>query len=64
MQPHDGRPDFEAMLQIVHPDDRAEVERRIRASTDTHAQTQAEFRIVWPDGSVRWLASRSAPVRR
>ena len=22
-----------------------------------------EFRVVWPDGSIRWLASRSTPVR-
>ena len=25
--------------------------------------TNTEFRVVWPDGTVRWLASRSTPVR-
>jgi signal transduction histidine kinase/CheY-like chemotaxis protein len=25
--------------------------------------TNQEFRVVWPDGTVRWLATRSTPVR-
>ena len=62
LQPQEAPPVLDAMLQVVHADDRAAVERRLRQAPDAPAQTQSEFRIVWPDGTVRWLASRSAPV--
>lgn len=62
LPPQESPPDVQTMLQIVHPDDRAEVERRMRSTTKLLTHMQSEFRIVWPDGTVRWLATRSAPV--
>jgi len=52
----------EERLALVHPDDRPHMldtfPRRIY-----DAQTTAyEFRVRWPDGQYRWLASRSAPL--
>jgi hypothetical protein len=38
-------------------------ERQLQAALAADAPTNQEFRVVWPDGSVRWLASRSTPVR-
>ena len=51
------------MLTWVHPDDRVRQERQLQAALAADAPTNQEFRVVWPDGSVRWLASRSTPVR-
>ena len=51
------------MLQWVHPDDRDAQSRRMLEATREGGASNAEFRVVWPDGTLRWLASRSTPVR-
>ena len=52
----------EGFLRLVHPDDR----ERLRASTERQAGTfgrsRDEFRIIRPDGSVRWLMGDGLPV--
>ena len=48
-----------AWLEAVHPEDRA----RAMADAMTLAATQIDFRIVRPDGKVRWIHNRSFPVR-
>ncbi len=54
---------LQAMLGWVHPEDRLAITEKISANALAGLPYMAEFRVVWPDGSVRWLASRSAPVR-
>ena len=44
-------------LAVVHPDDRAIVHEAYRACADG-AGIEAEYRLVRPDGSVRWACSR------
>lgn len=58
--PRDQPPPFnEAWLQMVHPDDRA-IARDHRPVIGTGPQgLHAEFRIVRPNGAVRWVASWS-----
>jgi PAS domain S-box-containing protein len=59
-------------LACVHPDDRAALIDRYQTALAAHRPVQDEFRVVWPDGSVRWLATRSqtlldergTPIRR
>lgn len=48
---------------LVHPDDRAALraaDRRLLAGADGYA---VEYRVVQPDGSVRWLRDRGEAVR-
>ncbi len=62
LPPGPKAPDDEVRMALVHPDDRdhAAVQRlAIAASTGS---VDYEFRIVRPDGSMHWLASRSSPV--
>jgi PAS domain S-box-containing protein len=47
-----------AWEKLVHPDDRAEAVRRVEQSFETGAPTEGEWRVVWPDGTVHWLAGR------
>jgi len=47
-----------AWESLVHPDDRSEAMRRIEQSFATGAPTEGEWRVVWPDGTVHWLAGR------
>jgi PAS domain S-box-containing protein len=44
--------------QLVHPDDRAEAVRRVAEAVE-QGSFEGEWRVVWPDGSVHWLAGRA-----
>ncbi|HTY90476.1 MAG TPA: PAS domain S-box protein [Methanocella sp.] len=51
---------YETWLQGVHPDDRETVERTLteaheKARNMSRISTQIEFRLMHPDGAVRWL---------
>ena len=60
--PRPEAPDYPEMLEWVHPDDRPRAERRLQ-QTATAREGQHEFRVIWPDGTVHWLASRRLVVR-
>ncbi|HXF45615.1 MAG TPA: PAS domain-containing protein, partial [Burkholderiaceae bacterium] len=45
-------------LDAVHPDDRADVDAAMKAALASGDRFEAEFRVVWDDGSVHWIASR------
>jgi PAS domain-containing protein len=45
--------------QWVHPDDIAAVEGAVRHAVETKSPLNLEFRIVRPDGEMRWLASQA-----
>ena len=50
-------------LDTVHPDDRAHVAERLRArDLGTQLDMQTEFRVIWPDGTVRWLTTHSSTI--
>jgi two-component system NarL family sensor kinase len=51
-----------AVLETIHPDDRVRVDEageRLRQGMSFHER----FRVVMPDGSIRWIRSRALPVR-
>ncbi|QEH31595.1 Signal transduction histidine-protein kinase BarA [Aquisphaera giovannonii] len=60
----DDRPfaDFPEYLTIVHPEDRGTVRRAAERAMEPGVPYEVEYRIVWPDGTVRWLAGRGATV--
>jgi len=49
---------FEGWAQFLHPDDRGEALRQAHESLDKNAIVRCEFRIVRPDGAVRWMSGR------
>jgi PAS domain S-box-containing protein len=51
------RLDLETILQRIHPDDR-DATRRAMARANDGGQYEAEFRVVLPDGRMRWVVSR------
>ena len=61
--PRPTSPSFEEMTAWVHPDDRAYVNDQIQSARVADRSAYYEFRILHTDGEVRWLASRSLPVR-
>jgi PAS domain S-box-containing protein len=42
----------------VHPDDLPRVEAEVLRCRVEHAPFEAEYRVVWPDGSVHWIVGR------
>ncbi|MBK7977336.1 MAG: PAS domain-containing protein [Deltaproteobacteria bacterium] len=51
-----------AALEAVHPDDRRSV-MRMHFHVAKGEMAQAEYRVVRPDGSLRWVRGRAFPVR-
>lgn len=48
--------------QIVHPDDREAYKEHDTTVTRNHVSGQIDFRIVKPDGSIRWIGHACQPV--
>jgi PAS domain S-box-containing protein len=42
----------------IHPDDRERVDGLLAAALAGQAEYDLEFRVLWPDGSVHWVAAR------
>ena len=43
---------------LVHPHDRARVSGLVEEALKSGQPIKGEWRVVWPDGSVRWIAGR------
>lgn len=54
---------IKTLLEHVHPDDRTRVEQGLRHAVRELQDWSAEFRVVWPDGSLHWLAARGSIYR-
>ena len=48
----------EAFENLIHPDDRARVKELVDCALKTGLQTTGEWRVVWPDCTVHWIAGR------
>jgi len=53
--PRQGLPTREAMLQRIHPEDRDRVVEHVQNAVRERTDYTIEFRIVQPDGAVRYL---------
>ncbi|GHO62780.1 hypothetical protein KSC_016720 [Ktedonobacter sp. SOSP1-52] len=49
---------YERFLALLHPDDRKRVEDLIARALIEQADYCTEYRMIWPDGSMHWLAAR------
>jgi len=54
---------LEVYLQAIHPDDRSRVAESIADAVAHKDVYEAEYRVVLPDGSLRWLATRGRVER-
>src|ERR1700757_3733764 len=60
--PQQGPPDGEALLQRVHPEDRAMVRELSVKAMRERSDYIAEYRIVLPDGTVKYIEAIGHPV--
>ncbi|KQQ30961.1 diguanylate cyclase [Duganella sp. Leaf126] len=50
---------FADFLTFVHPDHRAELLRTMQDAVDQRTGYDVEYRVVWDDGSIHWLAGNA-----
>ncbi len=49
---------FEALLDLVHPDDRRRVDETVKRAQEEGGDFEFEYRVGRPDGEVRWFLCR------
>jgi PAS domain S-box-containing protein len=49
---------FETWSGALHPDDRNRAVTELQSASGDHRDFNVEYRVVWPDGAVRWLVDR------
>ena len=63
METHQSLLRQEQFLERVHPDDRELVRAALQEATGADGSLNTEFRIVLPNGKVRWVADQGRVVR-
>jgi len=58
MAPNETPGSFEESWSRIHKDDREHLQHALRVARDKHEQFTEEFRVVWRDGTTRWVRSR------
>ena len=48
--------------KAIHPEDMADVKASLLRSLNTGVEHKKEYRVIRPDGDVRWVACKGAPV--
>jgi PAS domain S-box-containing protein len=49
---------FDTWRDALHPDDRQRAVRELNEANDAHRDFDVEYRVLRPDGTVRWIADR------
>ncbi|NCC38348.1 MAG: EAL domain-containing protein [Gammaproteobacteria bacterium] len=55
--PPGQRPSYAGFIAALHPDDRTRVMRLVDDSLASRQDYVAEYRVIWPDGSVHWISA-------
>ena len=56
--PPETRVDYAALILRVHPEDRAARAAMIRRALETKGEYAMEYRVLLPDGTLRWIGTR------
>lgn len=56
------RQPFDAFLHYVDPDQRVTLLQTMQAAVDDGAGYEVEYRVVWDDGSMHWLAAKASTL--
>jgi PAS domain S-box-containing protein len=60
--PGKGMPPGDELLQRVHPEDRGEWQETIERAIAQNSEYEVEFRILLPDGKLKWVRTVGHPV--
>ena len=62
LAPSDAPPSQEIWASRVHPDDLPRADAAMTAAIAERKEYRCEYRVVWPDGSLRWAEARAEPI--
>ena len=62
LPPGEMKPSMENFINCIHPDDRTRVVSEMQEVLEGRRECEHEFRIVWPDGSVRSVRSKGSRI--
>jgi PAS domain S-box-containing protein len=54
---------YKAILQLIHPDDRQRIDQSVKNTLELGVPYDMEYRVVWPDSSVHWIAAKGSARR-
>jgi PAS domain S-box-containing protein len=58
LSPGEFEGNYENWARRIHPDDLKQAEEKLHEALAGDAPYNAEYRVVWPDGTVRWLLAK------
>ncbi|BAY25376.1 multi-sensor signal transduction histidine kinase [Calothrix sp. NIES-2100] len=53
---------FDKLIQCIHPDDRTYMQDCVQQALATDSDYEAEYRNIWPDGSIHWVLARGVGI--
>ena len=56
--PADETMSYQRFSDALHPDDRKRTDNAVKDALDNHKDYDIEYRSLWPDESIHWLAAR------
>jgi len=59
----DSKLPYQSALSLIHPDDRERIDQSVKDSVELGVPYDAEYRVVWPDSSVHWIAAKGSARR-
>lgn len=54
---------IESFYECVHPDDRERVGAAVKLAVESGADYRIDHRIIWPDGTIRWVVETGNVLR-
>jgi signal transduction histidine kinase len=62
LAPFSVEPDYHSWADRVHPDDLPLAAETMSRAIREKGEYWQEYRVIWPDGSVRWVEDRAKPI--
>ncbi|MGA7934002.1 MAG: PAS domain-containing protein [Kovacikia sp.] len=53
---------YQAWRERVHPEDVDRIEQAVTHAAETHTDFEAEYRVIYPDGSLHWVNGRGRGI--
>ncbi|MFB2976758.1 PAS domain S-box protein [Microseira sp. BLCC-F43] len=62
LNPQETEASYQIWRQCVHPEDIDRVEQALSRALQTHTDYDAEYRVIYPDGSIHWVVDRGRGI--
>ena len=60
--PFSVEPNYQVWANCMYPEDLPQAEAAVEAAIAGKKEYRFEYRVVWPDGTIRWVVERGEPI--